>query len=56
VGLTVLLTGTTIMKVPARHEAESQMVKQVPCLRERCRWPRWKSVPEVSSGSLRWAR
>jgi hypothetical protein len=44
------------MKVAARHEAESQMVKQVPCLSERCRWPRSTTVPEVSSRALRWAR
>ena len=56
VGLVVLLAGTTIMKVAARHEAESKMVKQVPCLRRRCRWPRWTTVPEVSSWALRWAR
>jgi hypothetical protein len=31
------------------------MVKQVPCLRRRCRWLRLCPVPEVSSGSLRWA-
>ena len=56
VGLTVSPASATIMKVVARHEAQSKMVKQVPCLRERCRWPRSTSVPEVSSGSLRWAR
>jgi hypothetical protein len=33
----------------------SKMVKQVPCLRRRCRWLRLCPVPEVSSGSLRWA-
>ena len=37
------------------HDVESKMVKQVPCLRRRCRWPRSGPVPEVSSGSLRWA-
>ena len=56
VGPTVSPARAPIMKVAARHEAQSQMVKQVPCLKERCRWPRWRSVPEVSSGSLRWAR
>ena len=56
VGPTVSLASAPIMKVAARHEAESKMVKQVPCLRERCRWPRSRTVPEVSSGSLRWAR
>jgi hypothetical protein len=33
----------------------SKMVKQVPCLRRRCRWPLTGPVPEVSSWSLRWA-
>ena len=56
VGLTVSPASATIMKVAARHEAESKMVKQVPCLRERCRQPRSMTIPEVSSGSLRWAR
>jgi hypothetical protein len=56
VGLTVSPTNATIMKVAARHEAESKMVKQVPCLRGRCRWPRPGSVPEVLSGSLRWQK
>jgi hypothetical protein len=44
------------MKVAARHEAQSKMVKQVPCVREPCRWPRSTTVPEVSSWALRWAR
>jgi hypothetical protein len=56
VGLTVSPASATIMKVAARHEADSKMVKQVPCLRERCRQPRSMTIPEVSSGSLRWAR
>ena len=56
VGLTVSPASATIMKVAARHEADSQMVKQVPCLRERCRWHRSMTVPEVSSWALRWAR
>ena len=46
----------TIKKVVARHEAQSKMVKQVPCLKQHCRWLRSMTVPEVSSGSLRWAR
>jgi hypothetical protein len=32
----------------------SKMVKQVPCLRRRCRWPQSGLVPEVPSGALRW--
>jgi hypothetical protein len=56
VGLNVSPARAPIMKVAARHEAESKMVKQVPCLRERCRQPRSMTIPEVSSGSLRWAR
>jgi hypothetical protein len=31
------------------------MVEQVPCSRRRCRWPLSGPVPEVPSGSLRWA-
>jgi hypothetical protein len=38
-----------------RWKSGSKMVKQVPCLRRRCRWPRWGPVLEVSSWSLRWA-
>jgi len=38
-----------------RWKSGSKMVKQVPCLRWRCRWPLPGPVPEVSSGSLRWA-
>ena len=45
-----------IMKVAARHEAESKIGEQVSCSRRRCRGPRWVLVPEVLSGSLRWAR
>jgi hypothetical protein len=56
VGITLSPVRAPIMKVAARHEAQSKMVKQVPCLKERCRWPRSTAVPEVSSGSLRWAR
>jgi hypothetical protein len=37
------------------RKSGSKMVKQVPCLRWRCRWPLTGPVPEVSSGSLRWA-
>ena len=33
----------------------SKMVEQVPCSRRRCRWPLSGPVPEVPSGSLRWA-
>jgi len=56
IGLTISPVRAAIMKVAARHEVDSKMVKQVPCLKERCRWPRSTAVPEVSSGSLRWAR
>ena len=37
------------------QKSGSKMVKQVPCLRRRCRWPLTGPVPEVSSWSLRWA-
>jgi hypothetical protein len=37
------------------RKSGSKMVEQVPCLRRRCRWPRTCPVPEVYSGSLRWA-
>jgi hypothetical protein len=37
------------------QKSGSKMVKQVPCLSWRCWWPRWGPVPEVPSGSLRWA-
>jgi hypothetical protein len=37
------------------HDRGSKMVKQVPCLRRRCRWPLTGPVPEVTSWSLRWA-
>jgi len=37
------------------RKSGSKMVKQVPCLRRRCRWPLTGPVPEVSSWSLRWA-
>jgi hypothetical protein len=56
IGLTVLLTRVTIMKVAARHEAESKTGERCTCSRRRCRWPRSGPVPEVSSGSLRWLR
>jgi hypothetical protein len=56
VGLVVLLAGTTIMKVAARHEAESKIGEQVSCSRARGRWPRQVCVPEVLSGSLRWPK
>ena len=50
VGLTVLLTGTTIMKVAARHEAESKIDEQVSCSWRRCRWPRRGLSPRFSRG------
>ena len=37
------------------QKSGSKMDKQVPCLRRRCRWPLTGPVPEVPSGSLRWA-
>ena len=37
------------------RKSGSKMVKQVPCLRRRCRWSLTGPVPEVSSWSLRWA-
>jgi len=45
----------TIVNVSLSHEADSKMVKQGTCLRRRCYWPRSTTVPEVSSGSLRWS-
>ena len=56
VGLTVSPPSATIMKVATRHEAESKMDEQVHCSWRRCRWPRSGPVPEVPSGSLRWAK
>ena len=56
VGLTVSPASATIMKVAARHEAESKTGERCTCSRRRCRWPRSGPVPEVSSGSLRWAK
>jgi hypothetical protein len=54
VGLAVSLASATIMKVAARHEAESKIDEQLHCSWWRCRWPRWGPVPELYSGSLRW--
>jgi hypothetical protein len=56
VGLAVSLASAMIMKVAARHEAESKTGERCTCSRRRCRWPRSGPVPEVSSGSLRWLR
>jgi hypothetical protein len=56
VRLTVSPASATIMKVVARHEGDSKIGEQVSCSRRRCRGPRWVLVPEVLSGSLRWAR
>jgi hypothetical protein len=56
VGLTVSPTRATIMKVGARHEAESKTGERCTCSRRRSRWPRSGPVPEVNSGSLRWAK
>jgi hypothetical protein len=47
--------GTSITLTMRVHDRGSKMVKQVPCLRRRCRWPLTGPVPEVSSWSLRWA-
>ena len=54
VGLTVSPASATIMKVAARHEAESKIDEQLHCSWWRCRWPRRGPVPELYSGSLRW--
>jgi len=54
VGLTVSPASATIMKVAARHEAESKIDEQLHCSWWRCRWPHWGRVPELYSGSLRW--
>jgi hypothetical protein len=56
VGLTVSPASATIMKVAARHEADSKIGEQVSCSRWRCRGPRLVLVPEVLSGSLRWPK
>jgi hypothetical protein len=56
VGLTVSPASATIMKVAARHEAESKTGERCTCSERRCRWPRSGPVPEVSSVSLRWAK
>jgi transcription elongation GreA/GreB family factor len=55
-GLAVLLTRAPIMKVASRHEGDSKIGEQVSCSRRRCRWPHLVPVPEVLSGSLRWAK
>jgi hypothetical protein len=52
---TVFLTRAVIMKVVARHEANSSKIgEQVSCSRRRCRPSRWLLVPEVPSAALRW--
>ena len=56
VRLTVSPARAPIMKVAARHEAQSKIGEQVSCSRRRCRWPHLVPVPEVLSGSLRWAK
>ncbi len=55
-GFTIESPSAPIKQAHKAEEAGSKMVKQVPCLRGRCRWPRPGSVPEVSSGSLRWPK
>jgi hypothetical protein len=54
VGLTVFPASATIMKVAARHEAESKIDEQLHCSWWRCRWLRRGPIPELYSGSLRW--
>jgi hypothetical protein len=54
VGLTVSPASATIMKVAARHEAESKIDEQLHCSWWRCRWSLSGPVPELYSGSLRW--
>jgi hypothetical protein len=44
------------MKVAARHEKQSKMDDPLSGSCWRGRWPYAYSVPEVSSGSLRWAK
>jgi hypothetical protein len=56
VDLTVLPIRAPIMKVAARHEAQSKMDDPPSGSWERCRWPHTRSVPEVHSGSLRWQK
>ena len=56
VGLRVQEAPDTPITLTMRvHDSGSKMVKQVPCLRRRCRWPQSGLVPEVPSGALRWA-
>jgi hypothetical protein len=55
-GLTVSPERATIMKVAARREAESKTGERCTCSRRRCRWPFSGPVPEIISGSLRWAK
>jgi hypothetical protein len=55
VGLTLRSPFARITLDLGVDDAESKMVKQVPCLGRRCRWPRTCLVPEGFSGSLRWA-
>jgi len=54
VGLTVSLASAPIMKVAARHEAESKMDDPLSGSWWGCRWLRFGLVPEMVSGSLRW--
>ncbi len=53
-GLAVLLTRAPIMKVAARHEAESKMDDPLCGSWRGCRRHRCGPVPEMLSGSLRW--
>jgi hypothetical protein len=53
-GLAVSSESATIMKVAARHEADSKIDEQLHCSWRRCRWPRCGPIPEFYSGSLRW--
>jgi len=56
VGLAVSPASATIMKVAARHEADSKMDDPLCGSWERCRWHHARYVPEVHSGSLRWQK
>jgi hypothetical protein len=49
VGLAVSPASATIMKVAARHEADSKIDEQLHCSWRRCRWPRCGPVPEFYS-------
>jgi hypothetical protein len=56
VGLTVSPASATIMKVAARHEADSKMDDPLSGSWWGCRWLHPRPVPEMLSGSLRWQK